>query len=174
MNVRSACHREHPDVSHTLQTYRETEMIPVADVVPSSYKYQRLAPPVQCARGGSQSRSAQDSKEAQAGSHWTSDVDEARQVAVTRARDACESEETYIVDPDLPIDDKELSEQLKHRLGVLRRAEVEELVSKEELEDAATTDITFQGSVWDIATGSIRIVCTGKSVVTTDPYVCAL
>ena len=174
MNVRSACHRERPDESHTLQTNRETETIPWSHVSTGRYMYQRLAPPVQCPRGCSQSRSSAETKEAQAGSHWTSDVDEARQVAITPARDACEPEEEDIVDPDSPVDDKELSAQLMDRLGVLRRAEVVDLVAKEELEDETTTDITFGGSFGGIGGVGIRIVCTRKRVLTTDLYTCGL
>ena len=163
MNVRRECLGEGPDESHTLQTKRQTETIPWSYVSAGRYKYQRLAPPVQCPRGCSQSRSSADTTEAQADSHWTSDVDEPMQVAITRAPDACESEEKDIVDPDSPVDDKELSEQLKHRLGVLRRAEAVESVAKEELEDETTTDISVRGSLGGTCTVSMRNVGHGEA-----------
>ena len=154
---------EGPDESHTLQTKLQTETIHSSYVSAGTYKYERLAPPVQCPRGCSQWRYSAVKTEAQADSHWTSDVYEAMQVAITRAPDACESEEKDIVDPDSPVDDKELAEQLKHRLGVLDRAEAVELVAKEQLEDETTTDISVRGSFGGICTVSIRNAGHGEA-----------
>ena len=140
MDAMRQCLGEGPDESHTLQTKLQTETIHSSYVSAGTYKYERLAPPVQCPRGCSQSRSSAVKTEAQADSHWTSDVCEAMQVTTTRAPIACKSEEKGIVDPDWPIDDKELAEQLKHRLGVLDRAEAVELVKEEQLEDETTTE----------------------------------
>ena len=72
------------------------------------------------------------------------------------------SEEEEIVDPDSPVDDKELSEKLKEKLGVFRREEVEVIVVKDELEDETANDRTERRRV--------RALRKGRRRVTNDLY----